>query len=480
MIERFIKDESGMTMALAIITMVLVGVMGAGLLTFVITDLTAVVETNRGQKALQVADAGAQAAKRQLISDTDPLTRYDGGGDDEPWSYCYVIAGCSSFSPGSPGSSGVTLNMSSGQAKVTILTTSYSPGTFKVVSTGCVPDCTSGSAARRKVEAIFRSNLQVGFPAVYFTRHNLSIGGSASPTGVSFFALGNAETSNSLGSVIKDRRFGSWATTSGDPPYPNDLGSYPNQYNYTSRSSQFPGLGALGTVGGAGAAVGSRSYGSNTCPQMVRNYHTDSPTGGCSQKIAFPFEVSDAAKDKQQIEALRQQALKTESPSSPRYIDSNPGDGVDGPGLGTGGQTVGTSPVSSWPAGSTYSTVVFYDYENYDTRNEVTYGISAPCSDLAPKGIIVVQNGDFRYGANNGFNGGIITRAYSGPGNAGSLLTTGGKFTSRGTACLRGYANAGGTMDISGNFEPSSAPTLGSLNEFKGSLETVSWRELYQ
>ena len=40
---RLAKDESGMTMVLAIMTMVLVGVMGAGLLTFVVTDLGAVV-----------------------------------------------------------------------------------------------------------------------------------------------------------------------------------------------------------------------------------------------------------------------------------------------------------------------------------------------------------------------------------------------------------------------------------------------------
>ena len=65
---RLVKDESGMTMALAVIMIVLIGVMGAGLLTFVSRDLNTVIEENRGQRAFEVADAGIAAAKRQLAS----------------------------------------------------------------------------------------------------------------------------------------------------------------------------------------------------------------------------------------------------------------------------------------------------------------------------------------------------------------------------------------------------------------------------
>src|SRR3712207_5176053 len=76
MIRRFLKDESGMTMGLVVIMIVLIGVMGAGLLTFVQRDLAAVVEVNKGQKAFEMADAGVQLAKRQLRR--DPLsTHYD-------------------------------------------------------------------------------------------------------------------------------------------------------------------------------------------------------------------------------------------------------------------------------------------------------------------------------------------------------------------------------------------------------------------
>ena len=65
---RFMKDESGMTMGLAVIMILLLGVMGAGLLTFVSRDLNTVIEENRGQRAFEVAEAGIGAAKRQLAA----------------------------------------------------------------------------------------------------------------------------------------------------------------------------------------------------------------------------------------------------------------------------------------------------------------------------------------------------------------------------------------------------------------------------
>lgn len=74
MLRRLVKDESGMTMGLAVIMVVLIGVMGAGLLTFVQRDLNAVVEENRGQTALELADAGAELAQRHLTWTTIPAT----------------------------------------------------------------------------------------------------------------------------------------------------------------------------------------------------------------------------------------------------------------------------------------------------------------------------------------------------------------------------------------------------------------------
>src|ERR671920_778812 len=84
---RFVDDESGMTMALAVIMIALIGVMGAGLLTFVSRDLNTVLEANQGQPAQEMADAGVAAAKRHL-SITDALpSSYDANpeGITSPW-----------------------------------------------------------------------------------------------------------------------------------------------------------------------------------------------------------------------------------------------------------------------------------------------------------------------------------------------------------------------------------------------------------
>ena len=83
---RFVNEESGMTLALALIMIVLIGVMGAGLLTFVNRNMNTVIEENRGQRAFEVADAGIAAAERQLesdcIGDSACRTGYDDDGDD--------------------------------------------------------------------------------------------------------------------------------------------------------------------------------------------------------------------------------------------------------------------------------------------------------------------------------------------------------------------------------------------------------------
>ena len=72
MLERLAKGESGVVMGLAVILVVLIGVMGAGLLVFVRSDLEAVVKVNQGQRALNLADAGVQAARRQLPRTRSP------------------------------------------------------------------------------------------------------------------------------------------------------------------------------------------------------------------------------------------------------------------------------------------------------------------------------------------------------------------------------------------------------------------------
>ena len=58
-----------MALGLAIIVVVIVGVMGAGLLTLVATDLRAVMEVNRGEQAFELAEAGIEVSKAHLAND---------------------------------------------------------------------------------------------------------------------------------------------------------------------------------------------------------------------------------------------------------------------------------------------------------------------------------------------------------------------------------------------------------------------------
>src|SRR3954447_21573395 len=55
MIARLLREERGMVLGLAIIVVV-IGVVGAGLLTFVSADLQAVVAVNRGEQAFELAE----------------------------------------------------------------------------------------------------------------------------------------------------------------------------------------------------------------------------------------------------------------------------------------------------------------------------------------------------------------------------------------------------------------------------------------
>jgi hypothetical protein len=148
MVQRFLRDESGITLGLAIMMILLISVMGAGLLTFVSRDLNTVLETNRGQRAFEVADAGIAAAERQIeldcIGDSACRTSYDGGEADIQWS---VTEG------------GVTLNDLDGDGNVTTednatVTIEYrefidATNDFRVISTGTYGD------SKRKIEAIF-------------------------------------------------------------------------------------------------------------------------------------------------------------------------------------------------------------------------------------------------------------------------------------------------------------------------------------
>jgi Tfp pilus assembly protein PilX len=157
MIKRFARDESGMTLALAMIMIVVIGVMGAGLLTFAGTNLQTVAEVNRGQRGFEVADAGVEVAKRHranhCAADPNCAVYYDDREDrqieaaDNQWS---VING------------GVTLNdldMDNdvgGRADSVNVTIDrrHLTNDYLITSTGTYGE--AGEEARRKIEAILK------------------------------------------------------------------------------------------------------------------------------------------------------------------------------------------------------------------------------------------------------------------------------------------------------------------------------------
>jgi Tfp pilus assembly protein PilX len=120
MIARLIREERGMVLGLAIIVVVVIAVVGAGLLTLVSADLHAVLAINRGEQAFQMAEAGVEVAKAHLADDRSP----------------------SDWASGELRANGVDDN------SVTV-TIDHDAGSFEVVSTGQYGE------TKRKIEAVF-------------------------------------------------------------------------------------------------------------------------------------------------------------------------------------------------------------------------------------------------------------------------------------------------------------------------------------
>jgi hypothetical protein len=172
-----------MTMGLAVMMILLLGVMGAGLLTFVSRDLNTVVEQNKGQRAFEMADAGVWAAERQLtsdcLSDTNCKDHYDDnasvvGTEDIQWSAAR---------------GGLTLNELDGVGGtkdcVNVRISATGTYDFRVVSTGtyrssAAGPCEDPTNAKRKIEAIFKGITNVGGGGglghpIYYTKSSISI-----------------------------------------------------------------------------------------------------------------------------------------------------------------------------------------------------------------------------------------------------------------------------------------------------------------
>lgn len=480
MILRLVKDESGVAMGLAIITMVLIGVMGAGLLAFVVTDLDAVVEVNQGQRAFEMAEAGVAAAKQQLESNPGE-SYYDGADtDDFQWSAAADNSAteCQGLNQGAE--YGVCLtdldgdNNTDDVANVQI--ENEGDASFKVTSTGGYGE------ARRRIEAIIEVSSAPGIPPVFFTRDNLRIEGNAN-LGVSAFATGDVTIAGGANLVdAPDTAFGRWAET-------DDAYSFPNGYNRTPRGEEGIGVGAQGELSvnnnvdtEEAFAPGVKSFGSsydlggNTgclgCPQVVPDYNASLLPK--SEKIAFPFETPTPAEDAETIDSLRARALQLEQDNlgTNYYYDSNPGNGSDNAPMNQ--SFAFNLPDEDWPADSSNDTVVFFEFSESDPR-QVDWNIQSkdvPCSDGTRRGIIVVENGSFRLnGDGSGFNGAIVIRG----------APAASYFQANGGSCMNGYVNANGQIQINGGADiPTDIASLPVIAGGSDGAEVLSWRELYE
>lgn len=447
MIRRLAEDESGVALGLAVIMIALIGVMGAGLLVFVQRDLESVVEVNQGQKAFEVADAGVQAARRQLLSDASE-SLYDGNvNGNSDWAY---VGG-----PGRPGRD-LTFDGNSVNVRIQYLSPSttaseltsenYAPelvpegqidypepkNFFKVISEG------TAGGARRKIEAIY-STEDLNAPKGYYTPEAVTIGGTACIRGVSVFSKGNVTLDGGGGCELSGGDKGHF----GDDP-DAAYGDWENPpFNATPRPGDLAGVGTPARISGS-TQLGTRDFDGTTRPEkFVPNASPDRTQD--TDEISFPFDQSLP-----DIDLLRDKA-KTDG----TYYE------VSG----------GTVTASSWPADSGSSTVVFYEFAGSGS-NTLKWGVPGTCTDPPRRGTLVVENGDFTMQPGRAlFRGAVVVRG----GEADDGTSDGAEKKT----CLEGFINADGSIEIAGDVSPMSSDEAGKRPGWYDA-KLWSWREVYE
>ena len=483
-----LKDESGMAMGIVIIMLVLIGVLSAGLLTFVRTDLTTVVEVNQGERAFELADAGVQAAVQQLkVPLNANASRYNGGGDDFQWSE-------------DPSKGGVTLNDLDGNAAtsdnvlVTIKTLSTPANSFLVTSTGTYGE------ARRKIEAILRKTSSPtsssGIPA-YYTPGNITLKDDVTINGISLFSGRNiivdpvsprnparfkVEYEDSGGTLkigSTADRLGDWNTTD-DVPSAN--------WNTVGRKD---GASPFAKVGFAaeGKICGSSSCASSdpSIADGVRGYDSTTFSKGNNLKFARKTNCSSGAEEPTRA------PNGTDCGATPRNVITYPFGRItpDAERLKLLAETqsdgskylnYASGPIN-WSAlypNANADRVVFIDANgstiNFDSTNEANN-----------QGVLVVRCGQLVMSKK--FQGVVINLKGTSPDN-GSGCGDKGIYRSAGQD-LTGYVYAeGGVGDVPGialdtgsklSFLPSPENVLNlAFGPASKMMEVASWRELYE
>jgi hypothetical protein len=441
-IRQLLNDESGAALGLAVIMIVLIGVMGAGLLTFVRSDLEAAVEVNQGQSALGLADAGVQAARRQLRSEAVPGHYDANAAGNVEWAYV-APAGATP---------GETLILDEGSVRVTIqyllpsTTTAQledadhapEPATsdnscFKVISEG-----TSGGA-RRKIEAILCAS-RLDVPAAFYTPSDITLDDVAI-SGVSFFAGGNIDK---VGDVTIDRgtpaTYGDWDTTNFSPPA--QLNTVPRTDAAGNRITG-AGLAAEGLICENGdcsdspassVADGTHDYDRYTGSKGSNKQFVGKPDPAepnAPGTISYPFDPEVS---------LDLNFLREEAERQGNYRSS-------------------AADISDYPRASDDQTVFFVDAGGATDFLEYR-------ADHG-RGTLVVRDGNLAVSESSGGFSGVIVVTGDGVGT--------GRYVGSG---VEGFVVASGDMTVRGSVSPSTVD-LTTRPGFYG-MRLWSWRELYE
>lgn len=471
-----------MTMALTVVMIVLIGVMGAGILVFVQRDLESVIDVNKGQKAFELADAGIQTAKQQLLSDafrrhydtthTNDCANQNFRETPEDWSpapngYPNNMD-CTGVAVAKSGGSGVSRDFAGGKFTVTIqcldqfgdsttpdpCVTGGGPADsapepsvpassktfFKVTSTGQYP--ADGSGAKRKIEAIFNTK-DLGIPKGYYSPTKVDIGGGACLSYVSVFSLQDIDVGGGSGCPGP----GSDHLQGADISY----GNWQNAFNSTPRVSSNAGYGAVLDIDDE---VSGRDYDGNDVPDPAypRFIQNIPASGQTSAQMTFPFDYKtvENTADVERLDFYEEEAKRQEA-AEPGF-------------QGHYQEISGTNPpLTVWPSNSSYKTVVYVKLTDANP-GKLTWDIGVPsdpdlgspypsgCNAPIRKGILVVENGNFTTQPNRAlFSGSLIVRGGT---------VENGDYTDTGSTCLEGYVNANGEIIVNGSASPTNSPDL--------------------
>jgi hypothetical protein len=522
-------------MGLAIIMIVLIGVMGAGLLTFVRSDLNSVIEENGGQRALDIADAGVQDAKAHLRVDSF-REHYDTdsgndcnegirvGGDNwskatdiytDPNGYC-VGPGTRADDLNTPWreDQGVSKLFGGGRFHVTIecydqndtvcdiggagsappedIPPPADEKFFKITSTGY--DTEAGDGAVRKIEAIYTTSKKTYAPIAFWSPRDINFSGTDCVKKMSFFAGRNITGATSGNGCGPPNPFGTQKLIAHRPPTttpplpPDDAiyGHWQNAYNPTMRvdASGTPitkvGFGAVGRVC------------SGACPDLTS---TTSMAGSIADgfndydRTTGPLPGRNVGQKKKFVSPLTNPSSEITFPFDPGVGLANPSSLVE-EGLleemraaaEAQGNCHAATPTPGVCSNTAVSTINAWPAPGaiyFADGTNITLSLS---ESPDPSGMLIVRGGDVNWvNSSADFEGVIIVIGNGNLAANGSCATNSGTgyYTQPGQVNLDGYVAASGCIQISGNVEPSTTIDYTNLNSFYD-VKLWSWRELYE